>query len=102
MTKSIKLLKVSKLALNEYRNFVIGNKELTKKEVAKKLTRNVLLAYPMQSTDEQYKWYAYGQMRILVKNNKKVVSIINRQPTIIGHEIKLSQKENYNKLLNIS
>lgn len=102
MSNPIKPLKVSKLALSEYRKFVIGNSGLTKKEVAKKLTRNVLLAYSMESTDEQYRWYAYGYMRILVKNNKKIISVINRQPTIVGHEIDLQQKEKFEKMLKIT
>lgn len=102
MSKTLKPLKISTLALQEYRMNSIGNYNLSKDEVARKLTRNVLLSYPMESTDEQYKWHVYGHMRILVKNNRKVISVINRQPTIVGHEINLEQKEKLEKMLKIT
>lgn len=102
MPKNIKPLKVGKLALQEYRGNTNGNMKLSKSEVAKKLTRNIHLGYPMPTLDESYQWYAYGALRILVKNNKKIVSIINRQPTIVGWKLDYQKKTMLNKLLNIS
>lgn len=102
MPKNLKPLKVGKLALEEYRGNTNGNMKLSKSEVAKKLTRNVHLSYPMPTEDESYKWYAYGHMRILVKNNKKIISVINRQPTIVGWELDYQKKIMLNKLLKIS
>lgn len=102
MSKTLKPLKVSKLALFEYRSNTLGNSMLSKSEVAKKLTRNVHLGYPMPTEDESYKWYAYGAMRILVKNGKKVITVINRQPTIVGHVIDGKKKIKLEKMLKLS
>lgn len=102
MSKTLKPLRVGKLALHEYRMNSNGNYELTKDEVARKLTRNTLLAYPIPTEDNDYKWYAYGGMRILVKKNKKIISVINRQPTIVGHGIDEQKKVKLNKLLKIT
>lgn len=100
--KKIKPLKITKLALHEYRTNTARNRGLSKTEVAKKLTRNVMLAYPMNIDDAKYKWYAYGRMRILVKNNKKIISVINRQETIPTWKLDEKRKEKLDKMFGLS
>lgn len=99
--KKIKPLQVTKLALNEYRFNTINNLHLSKKEVAKKLTRNILLAYPMNIDDVNYRWYAYGRLRILVKNNKKIISVINRQETIPSWKLDEKRKAKLDKMFGL-
>lgn len=72
-----KLLKVTPLALEEYRENVKGNKRMPKLDVRKKLTRNVLLA-ELSSEKDGVKTYRYGNLVIAVEDNV-VIAVVNRK-----------------------
>ena len=98
----LKPFKISDLAYQSYRQFTRGNATLSKDEVAKKLTRNVMLGVPIRVENTKYTWYAYGKMRLLVKKSEKIVCIINHQPVIEGWKVNSRAKANLNRLLRIS
>lgn len=70
-----KLLKVSPLALHDYRTKVKGNQHMPKLEVRKKLTRNVQLA-DLIGENDGVKFYQYGNLKIAV-DDKLVIFIQN-------------------------
>lgn len=66
----IKILDIADSAYLYYKKTVKGNKYTTKDQVARKLTRNMLLSLPTKRTkDGQGVVYAYGHMRFMVRNN---------------------------------
>ena len=96
----VKILQVSDFALHSYRFFVKGNFSLGATEVSKKLTRNILLGVRIGEIDGTT-WYAYGQMRILVKNDK-VTCVMNHNEVLDGWELDLYKKEILNNILGIA
>lgn len=94
-------LKINNFVYQSYRQFVKGNHCLDIETVAKKLTRNVILGFPLPVENTDHVWYAYGKLRILVKYDSEVVCILNNQPEILGWEVDEDVKENLNKLLGI-
>lgn len=93
----MKVLKVNDFALQSYRSFVKGNRSLSSNEVAKKLTRNVLLAKKIAEIENQA-WYAYGKLRILVEDNT-VTCVMNNQKVVDG--IDQNKKKILNDILGI-
>ena len=81
----MELLKVSDFALQSYRSFVKGNFNLSSNEVAKKLTRNILLGVRIGEIDRQT-WYAYGQLRILVQGDT-ITCVMNHRDVVDGWEL---------------
>ena len=98
----LKPFKISDLAYQSYRQLTRGNAQLSREEVAKKLTRNVLLGIPVVVENTKYTWYAYGEMRLLVKKSEKIICIINHQPVIEGWKVNPWSKANLNRLLRIN
>ncbi len=96
------LLQINDFAYQSYRQFVKGNFNKSKEEVAKKLTRNVMLSTPKAVPNTRYVWYSYGALKILVKNGKKISCVINNQPFEDGWEVDQTLKTLLNKKLGIS
>lgn len=94
-------LKVSEFALQNYKQFVKGNMKLSISEVEKKLTRNVLLSTKVGEFDNHIV-YAYGQLRIFVKNNSVVTCVMNHQESLEGWELDYQKKEMLDRVLNIA
>lgn len=100
--KELGILEISNSAYQSYRKFTKGNFDSSKTDVAKKLTRNTFLGTPIPVEDTNNVWYAYGKLRILVKNGKKISCVMNHQPRVEGWEEDLALKNWLNKKLNIS
>ena len=98
----MKVLRVSDFALQAYRSFVNGNFNLNKDEVEKKLTRNVILGQKLGENVGGQVWYAYGQLRILVKNEEKITCVMNRKGVIDGWELDYDKKRLLNGILEIA
>ena len=96
----MKVLKVNDFALQSYRSFVKGNRSLSSNEVAKKLTRNVLLAKKIAEIENQA-WYAYGKLRILVKDSI-VTCVMNHNDIPDDWEVDLNKKKILNDMLGIA
>ncbi|MFJ7982322.1 hypothetical protein ACIQ1D_18850 [Lysinibacillus xylanilyticus] len=101
MGNQIRLYSVNNFALQTYKSHIKGNSDLSYEEVSKKLTRNVMLGIKIPTADKNYVWYAYGHLRILVKNEKRVTCILNYQPILLDWEEDEPLKKWLNKKLNI-
>ena len=97
----MKTLKVSTFALQSYKQFVKGNMKLSINDVEKKLTRNVLLSTKVGEFDNHIV-YAYGKLRIFVKNNSVVTCVMNHQEAVDGWELVLEKKKMLDSVLNIA
>ena len=97
----VKTLKVSTFALQSYKQFVKGNLRLSISEVEKKLTRNVLLAKRVGEFDNHIV-YAYGKLRIFVKDNSVITCIMNHQEPIDDWELDYEKKEMLDSVLGIA
>ena len=100
--QNVQTLKINNFAYQSYRQFVKGNFEKSKEDVAKKLTRNVMLGIPTIVPNTNHVWYSYGALRILVKNGDKICCVLNNQPFEDGWEADHALKEWLNKKLKIS
>lgn len=99
--QKVEVLEINNFAYQSYRKFVKGNFDLSKTEVATKLTRNVLLGKPTVVANTNHVWYSYGKLKILVKGGKKITCVLNHQEIPFGWEIDLALKEWLNKKLKI-
>lgn len=80
--EGVEFLTFNESTLNYYRKKVKGNEDISDDQARRKMTRNMLLAYPYKRESSVKKhprtWYSYGSLRFIVKDNK-VTSLINHQ-----------------------
>lgn len=98
----MKTLEVTGFAFYSYRNFVKGNEYIKKEEAEKKLTRNVILGKRISKDMDGKVWYAYGQMRMLVKDHEQIICVLNNRGVIKGWEPDYYKKEVLNKFFGIA
>jgi hypothetical protein len=77
----MELLRLTDKAYEQYKVSVKGNKDISKDQAARKLTRNVLLAkeLPPRNTLERFignRMHMYGNLHILVRRGK-IVNVFN-------------------------
>lgn len=96
----IKLLKVTKSAMDYYRKNIKGNENATELDIQKKLTRNVYLAIPTKRRNEEAQLFLYGRLEILVKNGDEIVWI-KANDKKCNFTVDKQRKEELNKLLQI-
>lgn len=96
----MELLKVSDFAQQSYRSFVKGNRSLSSSEVAKKLTRNILLGKRTSEFGNQA-WYAYGKLHILVQDDT-ITCVMSLHDVLDDWELDYYKKGILDNLLGIT
>lgn len=82
ITESIDFLTFNESTLNYYRKSIRGNEDISEDQARRKMTRNMMLAYPYRQESRAKKhprtFYTYGSLRFIVRDNI-VISLINHQ-----------------------
>ncbi|MGG0667771.1 hypothetical protein ABE073_04495 [Lederbergia citrisecunda] len=98
------LLSLNKHSLDYYRRFVKGNLGISEDQASRKMSRNMLLAYPYKydslTKQRPRVWYAYGCLRFIVRDNE-VIWMQNHQPVFKVWYKDLEKYERLNKEFGI-
>lgn len=103
-SEETELLTLNANSLDYYRRFVNGNIDIPEDQAKRKMTRNMLLAFPYKKDSDVKKhprvWYTYGSLRFIVKNNE-VTWIVNHKPVFKAWSKDWDEYNRLNKDLGI-